>query len=189
MGPLFSITTSCAEVSLLFCLQLIHCPLNVFYIVSTVLFSKQLKSAQFWNSVPLGGKCKKEKEEEDTKLAFKLQQLRGGEWDKELESNERICLISVEIQTAELKGHRRKPRSEGHGDFRRGRIQEFSGFLTTRRRTQVLPSAGSGASHHSCSLRRAMDRPDMWMLTTAQVILIHIGVRELLIRSVQRIET
>lgn len=41
-----------------------------------------------------------------------------------MESNERICLISVEIQSAELMGHMRKPKLQGHGDSE----EELRGF-------------------------------------------------------------
>lgn len=33
------------------------------------------------------------------------------------------------MQSAELTGQMRKPKSEGHGDASRVRIQEFAGFL------------------------------------------------------------
>ena len=60
---------------------------------------------------------------------FEVQGLGGKTWAKETESNERMCSISIEPQSAELTRRLRKPKSQGQGDSFRVRIQGFPGSL------------------------------------------------------------
>lgn len=86
-------------------------------------------------------------------------------------------MISVDIQTAELKGHMRKPKSEGHADSPRVRIQEFSGFLDhLQENTGALPVQAPGPHIIPAASEELWTDPEMCMLTTARVMLIHIGV-------------
>lgn len=164
----------------------------LFYIVSTVLLSKQLKSAQFWSSEILFLKEENVKEkEEDTKLAFKVfkvQQLGGktkqrnrkpwkNMFDKCWNSE---CGAKGTYEKANVWGTWRLPHSKNSG------VSGFLGHL--QENTGASSVQGPGPHIIPAASEELWTDPEMCMRTTAQVILICIGVWEPLIRSVQSTE-